>query len=479
MLQPELPSLPYFESEDFELRFGITLSQCHQRFDFTDPDANLAGKANKSEDLMHILKLVESPGRAKQFPATIIQSLLDMIRANVYRPLIQIHRQMVITDDILPFADAEWEHLKIVYQILVRFQEAVPRCPLIDLSFMKTILKQIGSPDDREHSGIVQIVMHYAVQARQSGMVPLFEALIQELYSWEVSPNYIFAVTVVLEIVTCFLKEFPGFLNCARPLIDHCLPLLTAPSFLFFRTSYFNFLTTIHATEQPFAMQVVTIAVRYWPYHASSKQSLFLKILSIALPRLSLRQMGPVGPKVLSVISGAIQAESSRVAEDALTLLMERNLETFIVSNIHVIFPAVHGAIRNAAVNHWSLEIRDLAKKTLNTLLRLAPRLFQDLWRREGSQPDPEMWKLQSWLQIAEAASPSGASTKLNIAEISQTFGAGHTTAQFDPRKGRRGSIEPRILARSKMSLLHEPEVLFARTNDGAFGGSQEDSIGG
>jgi hypothetical protein len=336
---------------------------------------------------------------------------------------------------------------------------------------MKTILKQIGSPDDREHSAILQVVMHYAGQARQSGMVPLFEALAQELDSWESSPNYMFAVTVVLGIVTCFVKEFPDFLNCARPLIDRCLPLLTAPSFLFFRTIYFNFLTTLLSTEQPFSMQVVTITVRYWPYLASSKQALFLKIFSITLPRLSLRQMGPVGPKVLSIISGAVQSESARVAEAALTFLMERTLETFIVSNIQLIFPAIHGAIKNSAVNHWSLEIRDLAKKTLNTLLRLAPRIYQDLWRRESAAPDLETWKRQSWLQIADAASLSGASTKLNIAEISQTFGGGHTPAQFDPRRSRRGSIDPRIISRSSLSFLHEP--------DAAFGTGQEDSIGG
>jgi hypothetical protein len=440
-IEPDLSTLPGIESGDFEMRFRVKLSQCHKRFDFTDANAESVGKANKVKELMRLLKAVEVPGDARRFSTTLVDAIVEMVRANVDRPLPLIDPQMVITDDIPPFADPEWEHLKLVYQIVIRFKESAPRCPQLDLGFMKMILKQIGSRDEREHAAIVQIVMQYAATARPEGLTELFAALAQELAGWENSPNYMFAVTVVLEITRSFLTEFPGSFKSAQLLIDRCLPFLTARGFLFFRTSFFGFLSALLGTDYPFSMRILTLVVRYWPYLASGKQALFIRIFSMTLPRVSARQMGPLTPKVLAILGDAVQSPSGHVAEAALALLTERSLESFVVGNIRTLIPALHGPLKATSANHWSSAVRDLAKKTSNTLSMLTPRACQELWHRDSPQMESAAWRLQSWTQIAQSASRDDNPTNEKMAEISRIFGAEVTAARSDNKLRRRGSF--------------------------------------
>jgi hypothetical protein len=125
LLEPEMSELPDFDHPDFEICFRVKLSQCHQPFDFVNADAT--GHHQKARDLLHILKAIEVPGDARRLSPELVRALLEMVVANLDRSLKSIDPRMVITDDIPPFADPEWEHLKLVYRIVVRFQEMVPR----------------------------------------------------------------------------------------------------------------------------------------------------------------------------------------------------------------------------------------------------------------------------------------------------------------------------------------------------------------
>jgi hypothetical protein len=191
----------------------------------------------------------------------------------------------------------------------------------------------------------------------------------------------------------------------------------------------------------------------------------------MTLPRLSLKHMGPIGPKVLAIISGAVQSVSARVAEAALNFLTERTLETFIINNIRVIFPAVHGAIKSSATGHWSPEVRDLAKKTLNALSLVAPRRAPDVWRRESPPPDPGTWKVQSWVRIADMASINGAPTRLSPLEVAQTFGENAMPSLLESRRLRRSAThsQARITARGSMSGLPDASTVLIRPCESCF----------
>jgi serine/threonine-protein phosphatase 2A regulatory subunit B' len=384
-----------------------------------------------------------------------------MIRANVDRPLQTISPFLVITDDVLPFPDPEWEHLSVVYQILIRFQEIVPRCQMIDLAYVKMIMRQIGTRDEREQNSIAQVVVQFAVQARNLALSALSNAVMAELANWESSPNYMFAATVVLSITTVLVRECPHSLKFAATLVQGCVALLAAPCLLFFRAGLFNFISALLSADPTFTPKVLSAAIRFWPCMASSKQSFFIKLFTITLPKLSLRDHANLTPKVVAIVSEAIQSASTRVVEAALNFLGDRSMETFLANNLRRVLPAIFEALREAGSHHWNHEIRDLARKASGRLAAIDPRIYHEIAHTEGPWSERNTAKMQTWIQIAEAGPPNAK----KCAEIRRIF-ASHDrpTGRRELKLTRRLSVAPRAMHLSELlPLLDDPTLLAAR----------------
>jgi hypothetical protein len=300
---------------------------------------------------------------------------------------------------------------------VIRIQEVLPRCPEFDINCLRAILKQIGSRDEREHAAILQIVEGYCSPVRMPPLTPLFSALAAELQEWEMSPNYMFAILGVLSIVTAVIRNLPGSLKFAAPLIDHCLTLLTVPSFLFFRHAFFGLVTAVGAIDPRFSERVLDAAIRFWPRSASLKQAAFIRLFGIALPRLSPHQANALMPKVLSTLAGAICVPSTRVSEAALILILERTLDSFIAVNARAAMCALYAPLHSAMADHWSAEVRDLAEKAGLKLSKSDPKLWGDLatlGRRENKAA-------HGWARIAHVALWNG-HTIAKVGEIAKAF---------------------------------------------------------
>jgi hypothetical protein len=357
-----------------------------------------------------------------------------------------IDPHFVVTDDVAPFPDPEWEHLAIVYQILIRFQELSPRCPLINPNFLKILFKQITTRDQREQNAIIQVVIQFSSQARPQVFSSLFAALLTELNVSESSPNYMFGATVVLGITTLFIKEFPSWLRYVVPLIQRCVAFLTAPCFLFFKTAYFNFLTTLISVDQGFTGKILKAAVRYWPYMASSKQPWFLKVFALTLPKLSLRQHANLTPRLALILSEAIRSLSARVSEAALNCLNDRGMEVFMVSNLRLILPGIYEAIMETGSSHWNNEIRDLARKTASKLATMDSKLYYEVAHSDGYWNKADAMKMQAWTEIVDAAARNGVAVDKQMAQIRRLFAMRKGPGRPESKLTRRQSVAPRSL---------------------------------
>jgi hypothetical protein len=229
------------------------------------------------------------------------------------------------------------------------------------------------------------------------------------------------AATVVIEVATSFVADFPASLQPARPLFGLCLSLLSASSFFFFRAPFFKFSTALLEIEPSYAFTVFKASFRFWPQLSAAKQVCFLGLFSLAIPKLSAKQLKLITPRLLSLLSESIESPFARVAESALTLLIERSFKTIL---IRTILPAVYGAIKDASCCHWSNAVRTGAARMLDTFAGLEARLFRGLARGTCPLADSATQKMVAWMQIADAASANGFSSGSKFTEIAELFGA-------------------------------------------------------
>jgi hypothetical protein len=452
------------DSADFESQFCALLFQCQTR-SFPESRAHLL----KSRHLSDILHVLDIPIEPRRISPPMITSIIDMIRANLARSVPLIDPRYIITDDVQPFFDPEWDHLTFVYQILIRFQDLVPRCPQIDLGFMRMIFGQLGTRDEREHTAIVQAVLRYCSQSRARSLSDLCAAVATELSIWEGSPNSMFAIALVLAITTAVVREFPAATKAVQPLAGQCVLLLTDRNFLYFRNNFFNFVSVLIGIDPTFPGKVVTTTVRFWPHRATSKQAVLLKLFSIALPKLPIKQQASLLPKTFAILAESITSPSSRVAEAALGVVTDRLLDGFLLANAALLLPAVRDAVEDAIAGHWSGDVRELAKKAANRLLLLDPRTWHELSHPREALPRPDVSKMQAWVQITDAASRHGHRTSGKVAQVARMFAGGgpRPAVLTDGRVLRRGSTMTQLLLPPLVTVRDSTQNTFMMSNVG------------
>jgi hypothetical protein len=396
----------------------------------------------KTRILSNILHSLDLPLKPRRISPEMTTALLDMVRANLSRAVPLIDARYIITDDVQPFSDPDWDHLMIVYQILLRFQEIAPRCPQIDLGFMRMVFGQLGTRDEREHSAIVQVVLRHCSQSRGRSVAKLCAAVATELGQWEGSPNSMFAVALVLGIVTAIIREFPAANKAVQPLAGDCVLLITNRHFLFFRNDFFNFVSVMIVIDATFPARIISTAMRFWPHRSSSKQAVLLKLLILTSPKLPIKQYARLLPKTFAILAESITSSSARVTEAALSFLTDRLLDGFLLANAKLVITSVYGAIHDTISRHWNSDMREMAKKAANRLSLLDPRTWHELSRSAEHSPRPDLHKMQTWLLITNAATHRGHGTGGKVAQIARLFSGGETKppALADTRQQRRAS---------------------------------------
>jgi hypothetical protein len=231
-----------------------------------------------------------------------------------------------------------------------------------------------------------------------------------------------FAAAAALWIATAFLRELPVPLHLIAPLAERCLALLSAPNFFFFRGAFTAFATALTDVDGTQGLRLLRMGLRFWPHLTTAKQLAFLKVLALALRKLTPKQTTDLLPRLLALVADTVQSPAPRVAEAALVFLTDRAVEPFLVGNVRLLFPAVHDAVAKASASHWNSKVRELARTTAAALAKFDRRLYQQL-SHEG-QPERDVQSMVPWVQCLDAASQEWEDVPGKLAEIKRLFGA-------------------------------------------------------
>ena len=144
-----------------------SISYCTFTFTFNDPSESPSQQEQKRDKLIKILSLLKPPKKI-DLHDHIISALMNMISANLFRPLPPPSKPPSVTsdsdlpeeEDLIFKLSKMWSHLQVVYEILLRLVINIDPKALsshIDHHFLASLLSLFQSEDPRERESLKNV----------------------------------------------------------------------------------------------------------------------------------------------------------------------------------------------------------------------------------------------------------------------------------------------------------------------------------
>ncbi|KAL8097684.1 hypothetical protein AgCh_030699 [Apium graveolens] len=287
-----LPSFRDVSNSEKQNLFIKKLNLCCVVFDFTDPTKHLKEKDIKRQTLVELVDYVTSANG--KFSETVIQEIVKMISANLFRPLTTQSRENKIVDGFdleedEPMMDPSWPHLQIVYEFLLRFvaspeTDAKLAKRYIDHSFVTRLLDLFDSEDHRERE-YLKTVLH-RIYGKFMVHRPFIRKGINNIFF-----RFIFetekhnGIAELLEIMGSIINGFALPLKEEHKLflVRALIPLHKPKCIPMYHQQLSYCITQFVEKDCKLADTVIRGLLKYWPITNSSKEVMFLSELEEVL----------------------------------------------------------------------------------------------------------------------------------------------------------------------------------------------------
>ena len=148
--------------------FMKKLHLCSYTFDFVDAGTEMREKEIKKQTLLELVDYVNSGGNGLKFTEGVLEDLVVMVGANLFRALpASAHETggsgVYDPEEEEPALEPAWPHLQIVYEFLLRFVvstevDAKVAKRYIDTRFVLKMLDLFDSEDPRERDYLKTIL---------------------------------------------------------------------------------------------------------------------------------------------------------------------------------------------------------------------------------------------------------------------------------------------------------------------------------
>lgn len=280
-----LPSFRDVPNSEKQNLFIKKLNLCCVVFDFTDPTKHLKEKDIKRQTLVELVDYVTSANG--KFTETVIQEIVKMISANLFRPLTTQSRENKVVDGFdleedEPMMDPAWPHLQIVYEFLLRFvaspeTDAKLAKRYIDHSFVTRLLDLFDSEDPRERE-YLKTVLH-RIYGKFMVHRPFIRKGINNIFF-----RFIFetekhnGIAELLEIMGSIINGFALPLKEEHKLflVRALIPLHKPKCIPMYHQQLSYCITQFVEKDCKLADTVIRGLLKYWPITNSSKEVMFL-----------------------------------------------------------------------------------------------------------------------------------------------------------------------------------------------------------
>ncbi|KAJ9169389.1 hypothetical protein P3X46_017591 [Hevea brasiliensis] len=286
---PELRDVPNSEKQNLFIK---KLNLCCIVFDFNDPTKNLKEKEIKRQTLLELVDYVTSVNG--KFTETVIQEVLKMVSANLFRMFTPQPRENKVVDGVdleeeEPSMDLAWPHLQLVYEVFLRFVvssetdvKLAKRC--IDQFFILKFLDLFDSEDPREREYLKTIL--HRIYGKFMVHRPFIRKAINNIfYQFIFETEKHNGMAELLEILGSIINGFALPLKEEHKMfLIHVLIPLHKPRCLAMYHQPLSY-CIMQFVEKDYNLSdaIIRGLLKYWPLTNSSKEVMFLNELEEVL----------------------------------------------------------------------------------------------------------------------------------------------------------------------------------------------------
>jgi len=374
------------------------LRMCSIVFDFS---TELSGKENLGKEMKRqlLLAVVDHITTSKQwFSEVICKEILDMIAKNLFRDLPPAPPDFDPDEDD-PVLDAQWPHLQIVYEFLLRFMVSTFTDgrilkKYVDRSFLCNLINLFRSEDPRERD-YLKTILHRVYGKFMSFRSYIREAVTNVFYDVVYEDDGHPGISELLEILGSIVNGFALPLKNEHRtfLLRVLLPLHKCKNLAQFHQQLAYCTIQFIEKDPTLATDILAGLLQYWPLQSSQKELLFLNELDEVLDNSQVEQVLQVNTPLVIQIAKCMGSPHFQVAERALFLWNNDILLEYSRECKEKIIPLLVPELYKNAQFHWNQPVKTLTNNVTRLFTDLDGELFNQEEMKLAAEEDQEKQK--------------------------------------------------------------------------------------
>jgi serine/threonine-protein phosphatase 2A regulatory subunit B' len=370
------------------------LQACSITFDFT-LQTFTAEKEAKRQALLELVEYVNNTRHAFN-EGNIIQDVIEMVAANIFRALPAPRVGSASEDEDEPILESSWPHLQIVYEFFLRFvvsHDVDPKIAkkYIDQTFVLRLLDLFDSEDPRERDYLKTILhrIYGKIMALRLFIRKATQNLFYRIIYDSESHN---GVPELLEILGSIINGFAMPLKEEHKVfLERSLIPLHKVKFLSNFHQQLSYCMLQYVEKDPRLCEpILDGLLRIWAITNASKEVLFINEVEEVLEYIQAAEFERLSVKLFTRIAKCMKSAHFQVAERALFIWNNDEIVNLINNNRGTLFPIVLGPLYNNSKQHWNGTVHGLSYNVLKLLMEADPTLFDECSSKHRLQSDQE-----------------------------------------------------------------------------------------
>ncbi|XP_053687334.1 serine/threonine-protein phosphatase 2A 56 kDa regulatory subunit epsilon isoform-like [Sabethes cyaneus] len=363
--------------------FIAKLRQCCVRFDFMDPQSDLSGKEIKRAVLNELSAYLELGTRV--LTENVYPEIITMISVNLFRPLPFSANLEFDPDKDEPTLDASWPHLKLVYDVFLRFLDASDfqatfAGKVIGQKFIVQLLELFQSEDKQERSLLKLALRH--IYSKVMGLRAFIRKQINNIFlRFTYETEHFNGIRELLETLYHIITGYsvPIKVKHKQFLVKVLLPLHKVKGLQLFHEQLTNCVVQFLEKDPALTEPVIHRLLQFWPKTCSRKEVMFLSEIECILDAIEPSRFIIIMEPLFRQIAKCVSSPHAQVAERALRFWNNDYVMSLIEHNHDVILPITFPALYRFSKEHWDRTTVGLAYNALEMFALINSKMCDEL----------------------------------------------------------------------------------------------------
>lgn len=375
-----LPSLSTAPNGEIPQLTYQKVKQCMRICDFSDPNTDVVSKETKRVTLNELIDVYSNSKIIPRLTRECHASVIEMFATNVFRPMPNIPRAVLMSDDIT-FEDSAWPHLNLIYILFLKFLEANIDQRILQYQLSPKFISQLFAvlefPDERERSQAKAVIA--AIFNKVPPQRPLLRFITTSILSGVPEGVSFNATGHLLELYYLFNSQTlpplaPAQIQSFERVI---LPLHLLSGLKAYHGQLVRCVLLMVRKDARLCPTLLKFLVTHWPLTLDQKSELFIDEVGQVIEEMLPADLRTVMGSLLECITFAAESPSMTLAEKALNFLKNERIKNAITENPNELMSMIFPTLFRVAREHWHKNVQLIALQVMNILMELDPVAFK------------------------------------------------------------------------------------------------------